>query len=388
MRTKNILDKLFFIVVFLQIFAAPLIFTNLSFEIPKVFVISITSLTLSLALIFYKKLKLDSWDYLAGFFVLILLTASLRAGSLGYSLLGSEYRRQGILVLSSLILFFVAARRLFNDSRSRELVGKMLIFSATLQSLIVIIQFFQLNILELNLVDYSGRPVGTFGQPNIVAGFLVVGFSLSLGYLSLTKKYWYLLTLTLLVLGILFTQSQGALLALLVVSIVAIGKWINSKKLKIGFIIVAFLALVGGLVFYLKQDANFSPLGVPQVGSRISIWSGSVKLIGKRPLIGYGVENIYKIFPDEFGGGYIDRAHNSILDIGITGGVFLVFTYLVFVFGGLYVGFKDERLFPFTLAMLAIVARDLVNTNSIFNIYLYWLLLAILLIPNITKKVK
>jgi tetratricopeptide (TPR) repeat protein len=193
--------------------------------------------------------------------------------------------------------------------------------------------------------------------------------------------YTFLLTLQLAC--IIFAQSRGPLLGLLVGLFVFIS--IFALRRQIAWLWLGALGLaLAGILFLLLFNLPHTPLAfmrdLPYIGRlgrvfetesgtgkvRVLIWEGALELIAPheplglppdsldrlntfRPLLGYGPESMYvaftKFYPPELGhyearNRIPDRSHNETFDVLVTTG-FLGFLAYIFLFGSLfYYGFK------------------------------------------------
>ncbi len=182
---------------------------------------------------------------------------------------------------------------------------------------------------------------------------------------------------------IIFTQSRGPLLGLLVGLFVFIS--VLAVRRRIAWLWLGTLALAAaGILFLVLFNLPNTPLAfmreLPYIGRlgrvfetesgtgkvRLLIWEGTVQLIAPheplglppdsldrlnsfRPLIGYGPESMYvafsRFYPPELGhyearNRMPDRSHNETFDALVTTG-FLGFLAYIFLFGSLfYYGFK------------------------------------------------
>lgn len=182
---------------------------------------------------------------------------------------------------------------------------------------------------------------------------------------------------------IIFTQSRGPLIGLLVGLFVFIS--IFAVRRRLAWLWLGALGLASaGVLFLVLFNLPNTPLAfmreLPYIGRlgrvfetesgtgkvRVLIWEGAVELIApheplglppdgldrlnrSRPLIGYGPESMYvafsKFYPPELGhyearNRVPDRSHNETFDVLVTTG-FLGFLAYIFFFGSLfYYGFK------------------------------------------------
>lgn len=229
-------------------------------------------------------------DYFYFGWLVVLTVASLRGVHPLDSILGGSYRHQGVLFF--LTLWVVGKTIKFH---------KGLAWVIGLEAMIIIFQ----RLVGEGLV--VGRPIGTFGEPNAAAGFLVLGMGFVANYLLLLSSF----------IAILLTGSRAAILAGLV--ILASKFWKGSKK---AFLLVAIL--VSSMVFYkafgLRPGSLFE--------NRIIYWDLGIKKIMERPWLGYGAESgevVYDMaYRDQKIPLYnliIDRSHNIFIDVAMWSGI-------------------------------------------------------------------
>lgn len=110
------------------------------------------------------------WIFISGF-VIINLVSNLFGLDPKVSFLGSNIRHQGFVTLISSVLLFFFSR--FSSDKT-IIFKKTALICAFLISLVAIFQAVQLNIFNSSIWTYNGRIVGTFGNPNFWAGYLVM----------------------------------------------------------------------------------------------------------------------------------------------------------------------------------------------------------------------
>lgn len=361
---------------FALILVVPFVFSNnffQGFELPKVLLFYAVCDIIFLGFVFFKKhrfFKLDNWDLMALSYLAIVTLSSIIAGNFPHSFLGGPYRYQGVLTQAHLAGLFMVTRRLLPR------LDKIFIFTGIIHSIFIGFQFFWINFLGYEITNYAGRVVGTLGEPNYVAGILVVSLAFSLGYHLLTHQSRYVFYSLIIFFGILTTESMGGFLASIIIGFVYLYRLKRQKLFLILLILTLGLAVYFG---YQKEKITYNKFGIQNIESRASIWPASFNLFLKRPLIGYGSENLAYVFPSEFGGSSIDRAHNVILDHLLVGGIFLGFVYLMLVLGGFKESGKHKAALPASLALLGIFIRDQVNVSGITNLYFFWIVLALCL---------
>jgi len=163
--------------------------------------------------------------------------------------------------------------------------------------------------------------------------------------------------------GILGT-ARGTLLALFT-GLLMVGisyMFFSSKKwIKNTSIVIVVLGLISfGLLWsqlitpdtYLHQKFSEEARG-----SRFIFWDIANTAMHKHPFLGYGPENYFMAFEENFNPqillltnsseGFADRAHNIYYDLGVSGGYPVVLLYVLFfasLFYGVYKLYKNEKL--------------------------------------------
>lgn len=238
---------------------------------------------------------------------------------------------RGALKWLKYIGFFFMASDLFGEPvRLRRLVS---VFLASLV-LVVINGYIQIwtgsDLLKGYTADLPGRFVrmtSSFGSPNDLAAFLLIGVPLAfVRWVELRvwspRSIVALTALAFLTIALAMTLSRAAVLALAVAATIHVLRY-RPK---------ALCAVMAGLVgFFVSTPFIFEMLikslrmGDITVSERVRIWETTWAMIRAHPLIGNGVNTYYALFPvfapaDESYRGY---AHNSYLqmwaEIGLIG---------------------------------------------------------------------
>jgi hypothetical protein len=125
-----------------------------------------------------------------------------------------------------------------------RMIRKAVIVSATLVAVLSCIQFLMLNVFEIDIINYSGRVVSTFGQPNLYSGFLL----LTLPWVVLGKKPNWLVFLIIFS-GIIVSLSKASVILGVGLGIYLISRKIKSRRVRILLLLVtllSFLCIVAG----------------------------------------------------------------------------------------------------------------------------------------------
>ncbi len=217
-----------------------------------------------------------------------------------------------------------------------------------------------------NIEEYRDLPA-TFGNPNFAGHMLglviplaiFMGFKPARGGLACGSKYrWCLVLACVMLVHLYFTRIRGTVLGL-AGAVVLIGvayavhratKRTGTRPLIVTLILVAVLGAAGmtGISFYSKaRTGSYLPLD----GSlllRYQGYFGACKMIGDRPLLGWGTEN-YRLENPSYWTPYEQHwfaiehkmnfhVHNDYLEAGVDAGIPGAALYIAFLICGIVYG--------------------------------------------------
>lgn len=328
----------------------------------------------------------------------VLAVTTVTAVNRPMSLWGSYERAQGAVThLSYLLLFLLAAAHFRSPGRALRLVTAMVAACVPL-ILLGILQALGWN--PLGLVSDARSPVfATLGRANFLGAYLAMMIPLTLA-LWLTspqrghRTAWFVLLLSeLIVIGL--TLARGAWLATAVsLSLFAMSWWgphLARRWRKAAWGGVGLLLASGPLLV--------AWLGSLQGGSsaaRLAIWQGTLELIGRRPLLGYGVDALGLVFPGVYPPQlvyyqgrqfFVDRAHNLLLEWTVSAGIpgllaiSLVLIAFVIATGRAVRGTSQPKKRALLLAVLAAIlgntAHNLVSFDVTATATATWMLMGV-----------
>jgi O-antigen ligase len=345
----------------------------------------------------------------------VYLLATLTSLAPGLSLWGSYEWRQGTYTfLCYVILFFLVACNL----RSEAQVGRLLtavLFASLFVSLYGILQHFDLDPLPWQGIAV-GRVFSTMNHPNFLGAYLTMVIPLTVGCLLNSSlkpglKPGCALLLALQIVCLLFTFSRSSWLAFLVSILVfaflgALGRGKTGRFLIFVIALTCILLILAGLA-YLDPGGLFSYSPLEPVHSflrgksaaaqiRALGWGATVRLIGARPVLGYGPESFALAFAGVYPprlaiyGGPIatgGRAHNEWLDLAVIIGVPGVALYLLVLAVVFRRGWKardsaNPRRQAITIALLsaiaAYLAQNQLSFGTVTSFSLLWLFMAVI----------
>jgi len=302
------------------------------------------------------KIKLGVLE-LAAIILFILISLSFIL-SINYStsLFGDYTRFEGFFTyLAYVSLFIVAGQLAWNNQRIIYL-AYFLVTGASIVSAIGILQYFGYNIISVNAHFNIHRSSGMFGNPSLLAGYLVLVFpvSLALFFRARDSIITALLGLASLLIFIATMTSftRGGWLAILLTTLIFFiwsrKNWFQ-KKAKIIAVIFTMLSTILLLLVYTSTASSEINLvdriksatqpSSGSLGTRWEIWRGSLELIKERPLLGSGPDTFALVFPRHKSAKLTasqsyhelnDNAHNYLLQIAVTLGIpaLLIFIFI------------------------------------------------------------
>lgn len=338
------------------------------------------------------RFRMGRIEKLGLFFVLVFLFTALAGIDIWASILGRYPYFQGWIVYAYLFLFCLMVRAANIPLRKWSLV---LVLSSLVVAVFAIKDWALFNILHIQIPTYAGRVVSTFGQPNFYSGFLLLSlpfYRYLIKNAEGEKRRLFVLGLIVLLLAILISESRAAILVagfyflwLLLVRFLKEPKrlfWI----LGFGAIVIVFGIFSGIFVFNLLRTEIFEPQGQPWLirnapERRSYVWYVVADRILKRPLTGYGLENLevafssYKVqsgsdfAPLSVKNLHVDRAHNYILDILSFSGILGLLAWGVLIWSLL----KAPKPPVLAATLILYLLWVQVQNQSIVHLLLFWL---------------
>jgi O-antigen ligase len=329
------------------------------FEIPKVLTFLVGGFVISCFWIYRVLVKKYNFDFSKAdvFYILWLLTliiSSLFGVHPFDSIVGGSYRHQGFIFFLTLWLMGKTISILEEDKK--KLLIKTFAFGILLESLIVLFQMISGHL-------YFGKPLGTLGEANAVAGFLAIGVFFI--YESLPS-----ICILLPFISILFSESRTGILSFLVNLGPMVSRFTNKFK-RLTWAILVTLTLL--LLFIFSEDKLNSFFE-----SRSTFWKLGIESIFQRPVLGYGAETGEYVYEWAFyKTGFplsnltVDRSHNLFIDITMWSG----FTGLILFVGFLLFSYKNLKTISQKFAFFSFLIYSMFQPLSI----IHWILLFLIL---------
>lgn len=284
----------------------------------------------------------------------VLLVSSLLGVHPFESVVGGSYRHQGLIFF--LILWLLGKTIGILPTGEKKLFYKTVSLAILLEALIVIFQQIAGHV-------YFGKPLGTIGEANAVAGFLAIGSIFILAYLPVI---FFLLPLT----AAVFVKSRSGILSFMP-SVVILFDGLNQKLKRFVWVLVIILMTV--FIIFLSGSKGNSLFE-----NRQTIWQLGIVKILEKPFLGYGAESGEVVYDKAFfENGFplsnliIDRSHNLFLDVVMWSG----FAGLVLFCVWLALSFRRLKTPPQKLIVLSFLIYSMFQPLSI----VHWILLFMIL---------
>ncbi len=347
-----------------------------------------------------------------GFYLLLMLVASLMARWPLFGFLGTVDRYDGLLTHLHYFLFIYLLLSLFSR-RLLEILFDVSIVISLMVATVTVFQATPVSIFWGGLQE--AYPVATIGNGNALAGYLLFSsFFLWFRWQQILSRFltWLPLFGQLLLGGaIYFTQARLALILFILVSALFIARRIYRRYKQFivsrtGILIISAIILSGLTVwvtsgqYSLWSERLFNLHSDPSLQARSLIWQISLSISADHPLTGVGPVNFRQAFDyhldpllyeGRFGGETImDKAHNIVLDVLTQSGWFgLVAWFIVWIVIGARLfllhrrkELPGEQLFILSIFFLIYAAYMQLNFETIVHVPIFLLFVAYLFVRD------
>lgn len=290
----------------------------------------------------------------------------------------------GIIQLTIYVLsFFLLCRELTEDN-FHKVIGLSCLCVLTLHFCYYFIGLISYNGSFLENEKIFGimidrgmiRAKGLTDDPNILSLYAGIVFIYAL-FNKNTVRYKAIIVSLSLVLTVL-TLSRGGMLALVVAVFSILAIWFLTKPQKmLLFSIVASLFLIAAWSF-LKDN----PVVVDVVSKRIDnassgsgrfyLWEYAFERINDSPILGHGIFTTKYIFIKLLGQeGY---SHNTIIEILLEGGIFLLFIYIALFIVAIGYSLQKFSSQPYMLGCIVFILVQYQTLSLSFNEFIYFVI--------------
>ena len=257
-------------------FIIMIVFSPFTAVIPAVYAVN---------LIFKKRLKIEKNYWNIGLFLLFI-----------YSVFSGIINKNLLSLLASSVLFLYFSLSVFFQNYFVRISRINIVIRYTVYlSVIAAIGGVIEKIIFILIGMPQHRVFSSFGNPNI-AGAWFGSIILMIFYLKCIDKekkdyIIYNLSIALVIVALLLTESTGAFIAL--VGSMFVYYILKEKKDIRGLIAICITVGISSILFVIIQNklANTTPIGelVTSFNSRYHIWIGAINMILKKPITGWGI---------------------------------------------------------------------------------------------------
>ena len=267
---------------------------------------------------------------------------------------GESGRNEGLIMLLCYYLFFYIARFVTAES-NRKLVINIFLVVMTLHSLYGIGQFYELDISFIH--DYFHYAIsGVAGNPNFMGSLMVMACGVCIGMAVYSEKTYskiiYFSILPILGTALIFTKTMSAYVGLAsIVFTLSVFITVNiyqKKGPKFTLFFIGALLITGILsiviidklaygivtkeIFNILNQLNGDINWETVASGRFLIWGNILKMLPDYLWFGVGIDGLETPYYEAYGlfnGAFLDKAHNELLQILITMGIFAFICYIV-----------------------------------------------------------
>lgn len=371
------------------------------------------AILLILLLSSYKTLQIDKKDILLLIFLILIIISTFLSNNIKKSIIGEENRYEGLLMFGVYTCIYLCSKKYFKYQQINKFLNIMFYISVV----IGILGILQRHIKYVDLYPIFNKGIcSTFGNSNFFGSYIsiILPISLSIFILYGNKKSFILSIL--MFFNMISSGTRSAWVAFAVVSLIGIIYLIKQKNKnyfkRVGVIlfvfVVIFIYLFNGWNIIPKKSTNYTEIKVNQIvkevkqlkdtgiskkmgSSRIEIWTITLELIKKKPLLGCGTDNIkeglLKNCTEEAyqfikrSNVIIDKVHNEYLQIAATIGIPALIIYLIFIILVLIPKIKlaknNKIYFIISLTIISYLVQAFFNISTIGIAPLFWMLLGL-----------
>jgi len=263
------------------------------------------------------------------------------------ALFGRYMRNDGIVAYATYVALFTLALELVTDRRRLMTLLRVAAVSGAFVAAYALVQYAGLDPVVRPEAAFGDRVFSTFGNPDMLAAYLVFPLVLSVGMALTEVKHWrvvaFWVAACVQVLALVLTLVRGAWIGVAVGFVVfvfaAVRQHLHPRRLDVAAIVL--IALLAGVTAGFAQPqagmtpasrvaAAFSDAGTDSASARAAIYRAGARAWAKRPLTGWGPGAFDEAFVSEARADYYtvagtatiaDDAHSHPLHLLVTTGL-------------------------------------------------------------------
>ena len=360
------------------------------YELPKVYFVDrwIEMLVVLGVVTNLNRLQKEKLDMLliilVGSFLIIAATSSYLGVNFQKSIFGNHYRSDGLITLSHLVGLFLTVLVFVKKDWIKDIAFSISL-GAFLVSIWALFDSFKLYVLNvISVPNWDGAIGVSFGNPNFLAGYLVVTLPFTayvINYFERPKKLLYFVFITQIV-AILATRALAGILGVLVFFFLLLF-FQKTRYHKIFLSLTMVLLSMVSFVFISQiKDQRIDRLFAAEGRERI-IRKGLLAF-EKRPILGWGWANFDYAFDSVVWpvrldhDVYVDKAHSLFLEILVSTGIigFIFYSATIFRSFTNLLKMKDFQN-PLIYVLILFLVHSQTNIISIGEEIIFWTVLGI-----------
>jgi O-antigen ligase len=370
----------------------------------------------------WRRTKLDVW--IAGFLAWVLLT-SLTSISPATAIFGKYRRFEGFFsFLTYAAVFFLVVQLADRPGRIRSLARTLMLASVIVAGYGVL-QSIGLDPIRwgANLPFEANRAFSTFGNPDLLGGFIIfpltIGMAMALSEKKVGWRIFYWATFLISVWAWIAAAVRGAwiggavgIVIVIVAAVVAgvklgVVDWsfAGLTGLAAGGLVVRSLSMPGTVFNVPERLASIFKFGEGSALTRFEIWQAAWDAVKARPIFGFGADTFRLVFPKYKPLAYVkDAGYLSVADnvhdypLQLMAGIGIIgFLLLYGIFGfALWLGFTNafakgkgpDRLViaGFWAAAVGYITHLMTGLSVTGSSVFLWLAIAIIVAPTATER--
>lgn len=329
--------------------------------------------------------------FIVAYFVSTLFTDVLVVG-----FIGDTQRRNGFLAYFALVIIFLYASRSINFQFALRII-KVAIFTGLILGSYGLLQISGNDFFKWN--NPYNSMISTLGNPNFASAMLAILSVIAIFSLFINKisKFYKLIAVIVIILSlfdIIKSQSRQGLLALFfaILFYISVYSYLNRRKIGILIMVVSSLMALLSIAGMLQKGPFASFLYKDSVSVRGYYWRAGIKMLMDKPFTGVGVDRYGAYFkeyreiayPLKYGFDITSsNAHNTIIQLFSTAGIFVGLAYLFLLSYVLFIGIRsvketvgnDQRIILTLLtAWIGFQSQSLISIDNIGVSVWGWLL--------------
>lgn len=366
--TAEDFDKWVFFGFIAIVIALPLAMSRITFDqfdIAKIF--SLRLITLFMLLFWVGKmlatpkpeLRWSKLDFAVIVFLVLVFISTVTSIHFPTALHGKYKRYEGLLTFVNYGILYFLAMQTFTDFKRLSILSKAITYVGAVVALYGVMQYMEADIFRWATLPFEERrSFSTFGNPDLLGGFLVILVPIALAEFFRAKDWkgnllmGGSLFLILLCLLTAFTRGSwlGAAFALAFFAIVA-GKAFFSNPRKLLTVLAAFIGIFVVMAAYsattghevmnlVKRIQSITQITEGSAGSRIEIWKAGLKMVEEDPVFGLGPDT-FRLGSERYetflyvqmnqGRSVADNAHNYVVQLASGVGIPATLLFLGFL---------------------------------------------------------